>query len=349
MARKENSKPQESVAEIQEKKKEDVVVGEKPKRGRPKKEKVVAGNEKAASTVPAVVEDAPEKRLVDVSGMDEKYVKYLLPDESGNYITPINYQWELKTYTEHLKALMCNVNMESLKIGVLLNAFKDNFQGGPHLSSWSGEYENIYDYAQKEIGLSRGSAFNFMSVAKRFTENQIRSDDGQVHVFKDYENFSMSQLIQFLPYENADIIMVIAKKNITPDMSVRDIKNKLKDLLGKKKEAALPAPDMDSCLKIVDDVIEGRLASDASDNITEEKKATLDSVQAATSPFDGQAAIDDHVYSAAPLPADGCVYTYEPKGGIFPKGVNASTYDAFRDIVLLYLGQGYKVKIVVEK
>ena len=82
-------------------------------------------------------------------------------------------------------------------------------------------YKNIYDMASKEFGIARGTTNNFINVVDRFAE---RDENGMVveKISENFRDFKSSQLIAMLGKTNEEL------EDISPEMSVRDIKKALK-------------------------------------------------------------------------------------------------------------------------
>ena len=81
-------------------------------------------------------------------------------------------------------------------------------------------YKNIYDYASDLFGLSRGTVSNFINIVYKFCKPL---DDGSYCLVETYNEFSSSQLVSLInmPQQFID--------SITPDMSVRAIKDKRRE------------------------------------------------------------------------------------------------------------------------
>lgn len=182
------------------------------------------------------------------------YCKYESADEKGHYVTLSDYK-SLVDCTQHIGVILNRVESEGLKLGVILNYVSETY-GYKFNSTYRhcvGDYfADIYDYAQKKFGLSRGSCFNFMSVAKRFTDNKIDKNTGNVVIKEPFRQFGMSQLIQMLPYEDERLVQDIKDGTIDSSYSVRALKDKLKSLYA-------PQPVLDNSDK---EDMEGQISMD---------------------------------------------------------------------------------------
>lgn len=86
-------------------------------------------------------------------------------------------------------------------------------------------YKNIYDYAAKEHGIARATCSDFIHIVERFA---MRDDAGNVleEIRPELKNYQSSKLIALLGVTDAQLT------EFSVDMSVRDIKKKVKDIHG---------------------------------------------------------------------------------------------------------------------
>lgn len=84
-------------------------------------------------------------------------------------------------------------------------------------------YKNIYDFANIEFGIARGTCNNFINVVERFGKRV----NGEITEEIDdmYKNFKSSQLILMLGLSDDAI-----ESALSPDMSVREMKKTVKEL-----------------------------------------------------------------------------------------------------------------------
>lgn len=84
-------------------------------------------------------------------------------------------------------------------------------------------YDNIYTFASKEYCIARGTTNNYINVVERFAE---RGEHGEIleRIRPELRDFQSSKLIALLDVEDDEL------KEFTSDMSVRDIKKKVKDM-----------------------------------------------------------------------------------------------------------------------
>lgn len=97
-------------------------------------------------------------------------------------------------------------------------------------------YKNIYDMAQTEFGIARGTVSDFIHVVERFAK---RDESGNIleTIDEKWKNFKSSQLIAMHGRTDEEL------KEVSADMSVREIKKALKP---KADEAAEDAPENDT-------------------------------------------------------------------------------------------------------
>lgn len=86
-------------------------------------------------------------------------------------------------------------------------------------------YKNIYDYAAKEHGIAKGTCNNFINIVERFAS---RDEHGNIleEIRPELKDYQSSKLIALLGVTDAQLT------EFSVDMSVRDIKKKVKDIHG---------------------------------------------------------------------------------------------------------------------
>lgn len=92
-------------------------------------------------------------------------------------------------------------------------------------------YKNIYDYAAKEHGIARGTCSDFIHIVDRFAK---RDEAGNVleEIRPELKDYQSSKLIALLGVTDAQLT------EFSVDMSVRDIKRKVKELHGEAQNEA---------------------------------------------------------------------------------------------------------------
>lgn len=90
-------------------------------------------------------------------------------------------------------------------------------------------YDSIYTLASKEYNIARGTTNNFINVVERFAE---RDENGEIldRIRPELRDFQSSKLIALLGIEDGEL------NQFSSDMSVRDIKKKVKELTSSEEE-----------------------------------------------------------------------------------------------------------------
>lgn len=138
-------------------------------------------------------------------------------DETKNLI---KRNYEYNELTEEIKDKVVDILESYIQIGHSLNIIKDKalFE--------MNDYKNIYDYSLTEVGLSKTTTKNLISVTKRFCDN------GSLKV--EYEGFGFSHLVELLSIDDNDINSYI------PSMTVKAIRSKKIELqVNEKLESML--------------------------------------------------------------------------------------------------------------
>lgn len=110
-------------------------------------------------------------------------------------------------------------------------------------------YKNIYDCAAKEHGIARGTCSDFIHIVERFAR---RDDAGNVleEIRPELKDYQSSKLIALLGVTDAQLT------EFSVDMSVRDIKKKVKELHGEAQdesgEADTSGADTSNSKEIID-------------------------------------------------------------------------------------------------
>lgn len=123
-------------------------------------------------------------------------------------------------------------------------------------------YKNIYDYAAKEHGIARGTCSDFIHIVERFAS---RDEHGNIleEIRPELKDYQSSKLIALLGVTDAQLT------EFSVDMSVRDIKKKVKDIHGESGKS--DASDCDA--PGGDDTYNGKEIIDG--NFTEVNSQTL--------------------------------------------------------------------------
>lgn len=128
-------------------------------------------------------------------------------------------------------------------------------------------YKNIYDYAAKEHGIARGTCSDFIHIVERFAS---RDEHGNIleEIRPELKDYQSSKLIALLGVTDAQLT------EFSVDMSVRDIKKKVKDIHGEAgKSDDSDCDDSDCDAPGGDDTYNGKEIIDG--NFTEVNSQTL--------------------------------------------------------------------------
>lgn len=132
---------------------------------------------------------------------------------------------EAKKRNASISKLLCNVQSSFTRI-----AFDLYWMYSTSAFSLLG-YKNIYDCAAKEHGIARGTCSDFIHIVERFAR---RDDAGNVleEIRPELKDYQSSKLIALLGVTDTQLT------EFSVDMSVRDIKKKVKELHGEAQDEA---------------------------------------------------------------------------------------------------------------
>ena len=118
----------------------------------------------------------------------------------------------LDTCTKQIRNNLTGIVKNFVKIGYLLNVIRQN-------EFYKESYKDIYDYAKKELGMSKTNVKNFTNIVLRFGK---RNADGQItnELQDQYCEYTSSQLVELLSLPEEK------HKEVTPDMTVKQIREK---------------------------------------------------------------------------------------------------------------------------
>lgn len=139
--------------------------------------------------------------------------------------------------TEKIKKAMYDVARQFVYIGFLLYEVQ---QYGYYREKG---YQNVYEYAETELGFKRSSTKNFIAINYEFGCRNGRETGGIAHqrtisLQSGYEQFNYSQLCEMLSMSPAK------RATVTPDMTIKQIRE-IKKQPEPNQEPELP-PDMET-------------------------------------------------------------------------------------------------------
>lgn len=127
---------------------------------------------------------------------------------------------DLKDYTTKIKKCGDNIKKNYIKIAHLLSEVDSKecyFEDG---------FESVIDYAGQVLGIQKTTAYNMLKIGKEYVaengERTILTEKG--------EDYSVSQIQALLPLGVEKVKEINEDGTITPEMSVRQIKNLVKGL-----------------------------------------------------------------------------------------------------------------------
>lgn len=124
--------------------------------------------------------------------------------------------------TTNIRKALKNVVEDFIRIGFWLWEIREN-----HYYKDMG-FADVVEYAEKELNLKRSSTFNFIKVCETYSEHSKGKPTAVLK--KHYRNYSGSQLTEMLSLSPAD------REKITPDISVKQIRDKKAQLKAAKTE-----------------------------------------------------------------------------------------------------------------
>lgn len=126
---------------------------------------------------------------------------------------------ELKDYTKKLKNCGDNIRKNYIKISFLLNEIENTE------CYLDDGFEDTIDYASKVLNIQKTTTYNLLKIGKEFI-----AESGERTVLTDKGNdYGVSQLQALLPVGVERAKELHDEGTITPDMSVRQIKQIIKD------------------------------------------------------------------------------------------------------------------------
>lgn len=331
---------------------------DKPKAARTRKKKA---EEKTAITAPYPVAEPDSVPKKTQAELDRE--EFDVPQNGVMRHTLSAYENGEKGFelcTRHIKYLVGKVGKSYLKIGVLLSEvqyfhkeFIEDKYNYVSQTRWiecdkyeveigtrRDRFKDIYDYAAYEFGFSRGSVNNFINIARRFSENYISYVDGSVNLKPEYKKYSVSQLIQLLPYTDEQIKKWMDSGKIHPNMSCRFLRQTLKQLAAPALVENKLNPDEHK----KDAVIEGQVLKNDDDNLSKEK----DELYAACTEFEQECNVAEEkqlVFSYVPedLLFSHSVFGKDEKQNVI--GFNENYEKIFFSRINELLSKGYRIEI----
>lgn len=138
---------------------------------------------------------------------------------------PVFNSKRLNSYTNKIISISTRIRKNLYEIAFILSkidkekAYED------------GDFKSTIEYAQKTFGFKKTMAYSLLKIGNEYTSPEMESV--LPHEGKD---FTVTQIEKLLPLKDRDkIIELVTNKEVTPDMSCRDISNIVKNVLNKQK------------------------------------------------------------------------------------------------------------------
>ena len=122
----------------------------------------------------------------------------------------------------YIKRDMINIRKGYISLGFHLDEMQ---RSGYHVELG---YDDFYECVQKNFGLDKSAVSRCISVWKEFAAYDENSYSRKMWIDERYANYSYSQLAEMLPLKQEE------RRRVTPDMSVREIREFKKNLKNKK-------------------------------------------------------------------------------------------------------------------
>ena len=96
-------------------------------------------------------------------------------------------------------------------------------------------FKDVHDWTNKVFGLKHTASYSLLTIGKEYT-SPITDKKGKVIGFRSnlteegYPDFSKTQIEKMLPLGHDDAVKVVTNGDITPDMTVAEIREKVKEL-----------------------------------------------------------------------------------------------------------------------
>ena len=135
---------------------------------------------------------------------------------------------ELKAQEKILAKEFTNLEKGSLRIMFALHEISDKTLYKVAKDEKGKAYKNIYDYANDNYGIARGTCSEYIKLIERFAE---RDDLGQFtgQIIAKFASFKTSVLARLQPYALEDIELMMSDYGLTDKSSYREVAKILKE------------------------------------------------------------------------------------------------------------------------
>ena len=200
-----------------------------------------------AKTLEEVMQERLEQKKAEEEAQEEKnseaLINYINSGDENFYADCLVYYENKKNLSNSLNKLIHteieNYSKSQLKIAIVLKTVYDK-----KLYEVQG-YKNIYDYANDEFNIARGTVSNWLMIVNNFCT--LNEQTGFYTLDERLKDFSITQLVLLRQLT----IEQIEELEITPDLSTRNLKALIKEKLNINAIATSVKPDI--CLLYTSD------------------------------------------------------------------------------------------------
>lgn len=195
-----------------------------------------------AKTLEEVMQERLEQKKAEEEAQEAKnseaLVNYINSGDENFYADCLVYYENKKNLSNSLNKLIHteieNYSKSQLKIAIVLRTVYDK-----KLYEVQG-YKNIYDYANDEFNIARGTVSNWLMIVNNFCI--LNEQTGFYNLDERLKDFSITQLVLLRQLT----IEQIEELGITPDLSTRSLKALIKEKLNINAIATSVKPDTDT-------------------------------------------------------------------------------------------------------
>lgn len=195
-----------------------------------------------AKTLEEVMQERFEQKKAEEEVQEEKnseaLINYINSGDENFYADCLVYYENKKNLSNSLNKLIHNeienYSKSQLKIAIVLKTVYDK-----KLYEVQG-YKNIYDYANDEFNIARGTVSNWLMIVNNFCT--LNEQTGFYNLDERLKDFSITQLVLLRQLT----IEQIEELGITSDLSTRNLKALIKEKLNINAIATSVKPDIDA-------------------------------------------------------------------------------------------------------
>ena len=195
-----------------------------------------------AKTLEEVMQERLEQKKAEEEAQEKKnseaLINYINSGDENFYADCLVYYENKKNLSNSLNKLIHteieNYSKSQLKIAIVLKTVYDK-----KLYEVQG-YKNIYDYANDEFNIARGTVSNWLMIVNNFCT--LNEQTGFYNLDERLKDFSITQLVLLRQLT----IKQIEELGITPDLSTRNLKALIKEKLNINAIATSVKPDTDT-------------------------------------------------------------------------------------------------------